>query len=95
MMLYRILQQLMWLLLGVYVSATSVLMTIVATSFQFDVCFDPDNPCRCVLYERYDDRDAFEVHLASDHFREFDAKVQPWVQSKIVETWEQVPLANG
>ena len=27
---------------------------------QFDVCFDPEAETMCVLYERYDDRRAFD-----------------------------------
>ena len=56
---------------------------------QFDVSFDPDNSASCFLYERYDDRKAFDVHLASEHFKQFDATVTPWIKSKKVEIWTQ------
>jgi quinol monooxygenase YgiN len=39
---------------------------------QFDVCHDPKDPAYVFLYELYDDRAAFEVHLATEHFRNFD-----------------------
>ena len=56
---------------------------------QFDVSFDPADAARCFLYERYDDRKAFDVHLASEHFKQFDATVTPWIKSKKVEIWTQ------
>ena len=46
---------------------------------------------RVFLYEIYDDRAAFDAHLASPHFRAFDAEVGPWVQDKQVETGELAP----
>ena len=42
------------------------------------------------LYEVYDDAAAFELHLASDHFRAFDETVRPWVQRKDVQVWRQI-----
>ena len=56
----------------------------------FDVCVDADDPQRIFLYEKYDSPDAFEAHLASDHFRSFDALVAPWVSQKSVMTFELV-----
>jgi quinol monooxygenase YgiN len=46
---------------------------------------------REALYEIYDDAPAFDRHLASDHFRDFDAVVAPWVRTKKVETWDLMP----
>ena len=54
---------------------------------RFDVCFDPERADRVFLYEIYDDRAAFDRHLASAHFADFDRRVAPWVVSKTVETW--------
>ena len=51
---------------------------------QFDVCFDPEQKNHCFLYEVYDDRRAFEEHLESAHFIEFDALVANWIESKAV-----------
>lgn len=59
---------------------------------QFDVCFDPDSTTTCFLYEKYDDKAAFEFHLASDHFKQFDATVSHWVKTKIVRVWNQTEL---
>lgn len=51
---------------------------------RFDVCRDPDNPAAFVLYEIYDSKAAFEVHMASDHFAEFDATIKDMVADKTV-----------
>lgn len=53
---------------------------------RFDVWVDPGNPARVFLYEIYTDRAAFDVHLASDHFKAFDAEVSGWIIDKMVET---------
>jgi (4S)-4-hydroxy-5-phosphonooxypentane-2,3-dione isomerase len=60
----------------------------------FDVCRDPDHPERIFLYEIYDDRAAFDDHLASDHFKSFDRTVAPWVRRKNVETWALVGVSG-
>jgi quinol monooxygenase YgiN len=54
---------------------------------RFDVAVDPANGARVLLYEIYDDRAAFDLHLKSDHFLAFDAEVGPWITSKTVEIW--------
>lgn len=64
-------------------------LTLEAACSCFDVCFDPDRPERVFLYEIYDDRAAFELHMATDHFAAFDQRVTPWVVTKTVETWER------
>ena len=53
---------------------------------QFDVCTDPARPNAVFLYERYADRAAFEAHLASAHFRAFDAAVGGMIAAKSVRT---------
>ena len=53
----------------------------------FDVCVDPSAENRVFLYEKYTDQNAFQAHLDSDHFKDFDAQVKPWVVDKQVETW--------
>ena len=40
---------------------------------QFDVCVDGERKDVVFLYELYDDRSAFDVHLASPHFKRFAA----------------------
>lgn len=51
---------------------------------QFDVCTDPDAPHHIFLYEIYDDRAAFDAHLASPHFTHFDQATRDMVASKTV-----------
>lgn len=54
---------------------------------QFDVCVDPVDEHRVFLYEVYSNREAFNSHLASAHFKDFDAATGPWVGSKTVAQW--------
>jgi len=54
---------------------------------QFDVCTDPGDATRIFLYEIYDDEAAFKHHLETEHFRDFDSMVQPWLASKSVTAW--------
>ncbi len=51
---------------------------------QFDVCTDPSGPSTVFLYELYRDEAAFQLHLASDHFKQFDAAVADLVVAKQV-----------
>jgi autoinducer 2-degrading protein len=57
---------------------------------RFDVCRDPAQPEHIFLYELYDDRVAFDAHLAAAHFKEFDSAVKSMVASKAVHTYELV-----
>jgi quinol monooxygenase YgiN len=57
---------------------------------QFDVAVDPANAGAIFLYELYDDRAAFDLHLASAHFRDFDTLVSPWIVSKQVRLLQRV-----
>jgi autoinducer 2-degrading protein len=47
------------------------------------VCEDPATGEFC-LYELYDSPKAFQDHLATAHFRAFDALCRDWVTSKRV-----------
>ena len=58
---------------------------------RFDVCFDPAEPTRVFLYEIYDDRAAFDAHMQTPHFADFNAKVTDWVEFKNVRTWDVAP----
>jgi quinol monooxygenase YgiN len=51
---------------------------------RFDVATDVTDPLRIFLYEIYSHEQAFEDHLASDHFKSFNAATQNWVESKSV-----------
>ena len=50
----------------------------------FDVCFDEKNTNKVFLYEIYQDKNAFDHHLKSDHYLSFDGDVKNWVTKKIV-----------
>ncbi len=51
---------------------------------RFDV-LEGDEPDEVVLYEIYDDDVAFDVHLASAHFKSFDEASSPLVVTKAVQ----------
>lgn len=57
---------------------------------RFDVLTDPDRLDEVGLYELYTDAAAFDVHLASAHFKAFDAAVSAMIASKSVHTYRQV-----
>jgi (4S)-4-hydroxy-5-phosphonooxypentane-2,3-dione isomerase len=50
----------------------------------FDVLHRPGADFPVVLYEIYDDRAAFDAHLASPHFGHFDGAVKALVRDKRV-----------
>ena len=60
---------------------------------RFDVSVSAEDPSRFFLYEIYDDESAFTEHLASEHFKDFDATVAQWVVEKTVQTW--LPLEDA
>ena len=55
----------------------------------FDVCFDSSDKSRVFLYELYTDKAAFEAHLKTDHFLNFDSTVKDWLISKTAENWDR------
>jgi quinol monooxygenase YgiN len=57
---------------------------------QFDVCRWPGDPGRFLLYELYDDRQAFQAHLGMDHFKAFDKEVAPWIVEKTVHALDRL-----
>lgn len=57
---------------------------------QFDVATDPDRVDDVFLYEIYTNRAAFDLHLASPHFKTFDAAVAHMIASKEVRTYALV-----
>jgi len=61
---------------------------------QFDVCVDPFDEHRVFLYEVYANREAFEAHLASAHFKDFDWATRSWVGSKAVAQWQLRRVAS-
>lgn len=56
----------------------------------FDVCIDPQRDHVVLLYEVYSDTAAFDAHLASAHFSDFDAAVGDWIESKRVTRFERI-----
>jgi quinol monooxygenase YgiN len=62
---------------------------------QFDVCFDANDPCRIFLYELYTDRAAFDAHLQTEHFLNFDKTVRDWTAEKAAENWVSWQPARG
>ncbi|WP_224823250.1 putative quinol monooxygenase [Cognatishimia sp. MH4019] len=57
---------------------------------QFDVCQDTDALETVFLYEVYQDEPAFQAHLASAHFRAFDAATADMIASKTVQSYERL-----
>ncbi len=57
---------------------------------QFDVCTDAGKPDVVYLYELYDDRAAFDVHLASPHFKAFAQATQLMIRNRVVTTWHRI-----
>jgi autoinducer 2-degrading protein len=58
----------------------------------FDVCVDPGREDFVLLYEVYSDRGAFDTHLASTHFVDFDETVRSWIFDKQVASFERMML---
>ncbi len=54
---------------------------------QFDVCISLDNENEVLLYELYDDEDAFATHLQTPHFLAFNDATANMVTSKVVRTF--------
>lgn len=56
----------------------------------FDVCIDPERDDFILLYEVYRDEAAFEAHLASAHFEDFNATVTPWISDRKLVLYRQI-----
>lgn len=61
---------------------------------RFDVCLDSAKPGTVFLYEIYEDKAAFELHSASEHFLSFAEDVANYVVGKDVETFETVAIGG-
>ena len=57
---------------------------------QFDVCTDASKPHEVFLYELYDDRAAFDAHLASAHFKAFAQTTQAMIEQRVIGTWQRI-----
>jgi (4S)-4-hydroxy-5-phosphonooxypentane-2,3-dione isomerase len=56
---------------------------------QFDVCETIPAQSSVFLYEVYDNAQAFEAHLKTAHFLEFNALTQDWVTGKKVALFQR------
>lgn len=54
---------------------------------RFDVCVSADRPRDVLLYEAYASAAAFDAHLQTAHFENFEAVTQEWIEQKAVDTW--------
>jgi len=57
---------------------------------RFDVLVQKGVPDHILLYEIYQNRAAFDVHLKSRHFAEFNSASAPYVSDKKVVEYEYV-----
>jgi quinol monooxygenase YgiN len=57
---------------------------------QFDVFLDDTRPAVVYLYELYDDRAAFDAHLASAHFVAFAAATTNMITDRVIRTWRRI-----
>lgn len=54
----------------------------------FEAWSEQGQPGAVYLYEKYEDRAAFDAHLAAPHFHAFDGEVTPYVLTRTVVTWD-------
>ena len=54
----------------------------------FDVCVDPKDATRMMLYEIYDDERAFEAHQQTPHFKRYLAEAVPLLESRQRHVWQ-------
>jgi len=47
-------------------------LTLEEGCHRFDVCIDPENPAQFFLYELYVDKSAFDDHLMTNHYLDFN-----------------------
>ena len=57
---------------------------------QFVVYQDPSDGKSFFLYEVYIDSEAFEAHLQTAHFIDFDRTVKQRTESKVAEKWHKL-----
>ena len=48
----------------------------------FEVSRESSSSNRFFLYELYENKAAFDLHLQSDHYHDFDARAKDWMVSK-------------
>ena len=62
---------------------------------QFDVSIGDPGQHTVFLYEVYDSQADFSVHLAAEHFLQFNAQTSPWVADKQVRTFTRSAPAQN
>ncbi len=55
-----------------------------AVVVEFDVLVDPKEPRRFVLYEIYDDDEAFDLHLRSEHYLSFAETIREGIEARSI-----------
>ena len=56
---------------------------------QFDVLVDPKDAARVMLYEVYNDEQAFEAHQQTPHFKKYLAEAVPLLASRERQVWKR------
>jgi quinol monooxygenase YgiN len=59
-----------------------------AGCMRFEVSFGIDRATRCFVYAVFENGEALDQHLASDHFHMFEELARPWIITRIEQTWE-------
>ena len=54
----------------------------------FDVLVDPKDPTNAMLYEIYDDEQAFVAHQQTEHFKRYVAEAVPLLESRVRHVWK-------
>jgi (4S)-4-hydroxy-5-phosphonooxypentane-2,3-dione isomerase len=57
---------------------------------RFDVLTDPGRPDEVFLYELYEDRAAFDAHMQTEHFLQFNRASADMIEDKEVKTFSEV-----
>ncbi|MEM9782226.1 MAG: putative quinol monooxygenase [Pseudomonadota bacterium] len=55
----------------------------------FEIWTGADHPDTVYLYEIYASAEAFEIHLASAHFRAFAKDIEPLVAARTLKRWDR------
>lgn len=56
----------------------------------FDVSVDPEDSCSFLLYEAYTNREAFDHHVTTPHFKQFNETVGEWIAEKQLTPWNRL-----
>ena len=56
---------------------------------QFDVLVDPKDRTKVMLYEVYNDEEAFEAHQQTPHFKKYVAEAVPLLAGRERSVWQR------